>query len=139
MWRSEAKGWEGAGATAAGPWLSIRLQDGASAVGALLLEAELRELLETEPAWTGARGEVIEGGGSVHPSLLLRNPSGSVRGGPPRSRGRLRTSMASQLQQQARDEGRGAGRPVPSAVTHTRYGHSLLTLWGAWGGGRGSP
>lgn len=93
-----------------------------------------------EMAWTGARGEMTEGGGSVHPSLLLRNPRGSERGGgAPRSRARLRTSMAARLHQQARDEGRGAGHPVPSAVTHTRDGHSLLTLWGAWGGGRGSP
>lgn len=39
--------------------------------------------------------------------------------------------MAVRLQQQARDEGKGAGHPVPPAGTYTRDGHSLP--WGAWG------
>lgn len=56
MWRSKAKGWEGAGATAAGPWLSIGLRDGALAVGGFLLEAELRELLETGDGLDGRKG-----------------------------------------------------------------------------------
>ena len=61
MWRSKAKGWEGAGATAAGPWLIIRLWDGASAGGGLLLEAELCEMLETERGGVQSRPGQVRG------------------------------------------------------------------------------
>ena len=151
MWRSKAKGWEGAGATAPGPWLIIRLRDGASAGGGLLLEAELCEMLETERGGVQSRPGQVRGvkrqsGGSVHLSLLLRNPRGSVQG-----RGGVGGVSTLQgaaqdmdkhgvwLQKPARGEGRGRGRPVPSAGVHTRDGHSLLPPWGAWVGGRGSP
>lgn len=83
------------------------------------MEAEFRELLETEPAWTGARGEMAEGGGSVHPSLLLRNPRGSVRGGPPRSRGRGGSGQAWQPGCNSRPGMEGGGRPPCAISCHT--------------------